>query len=67
MGAPSAASAPAEERTERVGVAVRVVSPVLDACVDHVEFEGEDVLEDVRARGGWGDGGEGAEQVGRLG
>ena len=40
--APRAASAPPEERAERVG------GPVLDARVDNVEVEGEDVLEDVR-------------------
>jgi hypothetical protein len=31
---------------------VGVTSPVLDSCVDDVEFEGEDMLEDVRARRG---------------
>lgn len=41
-------------------------SPVLDACEDDVEFEGEDVLEDVRAGRGGFDGGERAEQVGRF-
>jgi hypothetical protein len=51
-GGPRAAPAPTEERAERVGVPVGVARPVLDARVDDVEFEGEDVLEDVRARGG---------------
>jgi hypothetical protein len=37
------ASKPPEERTERVGVPVRVAGPVLGARVDDVEFEGEDV------------------------
>jgi hypothetical protein len=41
--APRAASASPEERAERVG------GPILDARVDDVELEGEDVLEDVRA------------------
>ncbi len=44
--------APPEERAERVGVAVCVARPVLDARVDDVELEGEDMLEDVRARRG---------------
>jgi len=64
--APRAASTPAEERAERVGVAVRIGGPVLDACEDDVELEGEDVLEDVRAGGGGLDGRERAEQVGRF-
>ena len=40
---------------------MRVVDPVLRACVNHVKLKGED----VRARGGRRDGGEGAEQAGR--
>jgi len=66
-GAPRAAPAPAEEGAERVGVPVRVAGPVLDAGVDHVELEGEDVLEDVGARGGGLEGRERAEEVGRFG
>ena len=50
--APRAASASPEERAECVGVPVRVGGPVLDARVDDIELEGEDVLEDVRARRG---------------
>lgn len=30
---------------------MQVLNPVLDACVDDVELEGNDMLEDVRARG----------------
>lgn len=56
-----------EERAERVGVAVGVAGPVFDAGVDDVELEGEDVLEDVRARGGRYDGCERAEEVGHFG
>ena len=48
--APRPGSTPTEERAERIGVPVRIAGPVLDACVDDVELEGEDVLEDVRAR-----------------
>jgi hypothetical protein len=49
-GVPRATSASVEERAERVRVSLRVARPVLDACVYDVEFEGEDVLEDVRPR-----------------
>ena len=66
-GAPRAASAPAEERAERVGVPVSVAGPVSDAGVDDVELEGEDVLEDVRARRGGLDRSERAVQVRRFG
>ena len=38
-------------REERTGVTVQVINPVLDACVDDVELEGMDMLEEVRARG----------------
>ena len=48
--APRPASTPTEVRAERIGVPARIAGPVLDACVDDVELEGEDVLEDVRAR-----------------
>jgi hypothetical protein len=64
--APRAASASPEERAERVGVPVRVGSPVLDARVDDVELEGEDVLEDVRAGRGWVERGERVEDVRRF-
>jgi len=64
--APRPASTPTEEPAERVGVPVRIAGPVLDARVDDVELEGEDVLEDVRARGGRLDGRESAEQVRRF-
>ena len=66
-GRAGAAAAAAEERAERVCVAVCVAGPVLDAGVDDVELEGEDVLEDVRARGGGRDAPERAVQVRRLG
>ena len=69
--APRPASTPTEERAERIGVPVRIAGPVLDACVDDVELEGEDVLEDVRARGGRLDGREkrrtGSSLLPRLG
>ena len=64
--APRPASTPTKERTESVGVPVRIAGPVFDACVDDVELKGEDVLEDVRARGGRLDGRERAEQVRRF-
>ena len=44
------ASIPMEERTERIGVPVCIAGPVLDACVDGVEVEGEDVLARREAR-----------------
>lgn len=66
-GSARAASAAAEERAERVCVAVCVAGPVLDAGVDDVELKGEDVFEDVRARGGGRDAPERAVQVRRLG
>lgn len=66
-GAPRAAPAATEEHAERVGVSVGIAGPVLDACVDDVELEGEDVLEDVRVRGGGCDGRERVEEVGRFG
>jgi hypothetical protein len=66
-GAPRAASAPTEDRAERVGVPVGVAGPIPDAGVDDVELEGEDVLEDVRAGGRGRDAGEHAEEVRRLG
>lgn len=66
-GAPRTAPAAAEERAESVGVAVCVAGPVLDACVDDVELEGKELLEDVRARGGGRDGRERAEEVRRFG
>jgi hypothetical protein len=46
---------------------VSVSGPVSDACVDDVEFEGEDVFEDVRARRGGLDRREGTVQVRRFG
>ena len=49
-GDPRAAFASAEERAKGVCVSLRVACPVLDAGVYDVEFEGEDVLEDMRAR-----------------
>ena len=66
-GRARAAPAAAEERAEGVGVAVGVAGPVLDAGVDDVELEGEDVPEDVRARGGGRDPAQRAVQVRRLG
>lgn len=48
-GAPRATSGAAEEGAECVGVAVRVAGPVFDARVYDVEFEGEEVLEEVCA------------------
>ena len=62
-GRARAPAAAPEEYAERVGVAVRVAGPVFDAGVDDVELEGEDVLEDVRARGRGHDGRERAEEV----
>ena len=46
---------------------MRVACPVLDAGVDDVEFEKEDMLEDVRVCRGERDGGEHTVEVGRLG
>lgn len=66
-GCACAAAAASEEHAERVGIAVGVGGPVFDACVDDFELEGEDMLEDVRARGGWHDGRECAEQVPHFG
>ena len=40
---------------------MRIAGPVLDAHVDDVELKGEDVLEDVRPRGGGLNGRESAE------
>ena len=65
-GVPRATSASVEERAEGVGVSLRVAGPVLDACVYDVEFEGEDVLEDVRPRRGGRDAAEHAREVGRF-
>ena len=64
--APRPAPTPTEEPAERVGIPVRIAGPVLDARVDDVELEGEDVLEDVRPRGGRLDRRESAEQVRRF-
>jgi len=64
--APRAASTPTEEPAERVGVPVRIAGPIFDARVDDVELKGEDVLEDVRPRGGGLDRRERAEQVRRF-
>jgi hypothetical protein len=60
-GAPRAAPTPAEEHAKRIGIAVRIAVPIFYAGMDDVELEGEDVLEDVCARCGWGDGAERAE------
>lgn len=66
-GAPRAASTPAEEGAEGVGIAVSIAGPVSDAGVDDVKLEGEDMLLDVRARRGGVDGSERVVQVRRFG
>ena len=66
-GCACAAATASEEHAERVGIAVGVGGPVFDAGVDDFELEGEDMLKDVRARGGWHDGRECAEQVTHFG
>ena len=49
-GDPCAASASADEGAKCVCVSLCIARPVLDACVYDVEFEGEDLLEDVCPR-----------------
>jgi hypothetical protein len=66
-GDPRATSASAEERPERVCVSLCIARPVFDACVYDVEFEGEDVLEDVCPRCGGRDAAGRAREVGRFG
>jgi len=65
-GRARAASAATEEGAEGVGVSVGVAGPVLETCMDDIELEGEEVLEDVCAGGGRCDAGERAEEVGRF-
>ena len=41
------ASTPTEKPAKHIGVPMRIASSVLGACLNDIELEGEDVLEDV--------------------